>query len=170
VARREGGSAVVEFVMIAVLLIFLVFAVLQVAIYLYVRNIVQASAAAGARYAANQGVDYGAGGEHATALVRQGSSATIARSRPCHGSPARDVTGLPLAVVHCGGHLKSIFLPLEGVSSIDVTTRPGRVARLLGPSHTSMRTSPRRSCTPRARRSGERRSAKASKRTPRWGR
>ena len=35
--------------MIAVLLIFLVFAVLQLAVYLYVRNIVQASAAAGAR-------------------------------------------------------------------------------------------------------------------------
>jgi hypothetical protein len=109
--------------MIAVLLIFLVFAVLQVAIYLYVRNVVQASAAAGARYAANQGVDYAAGGGHASALVRQGSSATIARDLPCRGSPDRDVTGLPLAVVHCGGHLKSIFLPLGRVLSIDVTAR-----------------------------------------------
>jgi TadE-like protein len=123
VPRREGGSAVVEFVMIAVLLIFLVFAVLQVAVYLYVRNIVQASAAAGARYAANQAVDYGAGGEHASALVRQGSGTTIARDLPCRGSPGRDVTGLPLAVVHCGGHLKSIFLPLGRVLSIDVTAR-----------------------------------------------
>ena len=84
--------------MIAVLLIFLVFAVLQLAVYLYVRNIVQASAAAGARYAANQGVDYGTGGEHANALVRQGSGATIAHDLPCRGSPGRDVTGLPLAV------------------------------------------------------------------------
>jgi hypothetical protein len=123
VARREGGSAVVEFVMIAVLLLFLVFAVLQVAIYLYVRNIAQSSAAAGARYAANQGVDDAAGGEHASALVRQGSSAAIARELPCRGSPGRDVTGLPLAVVHCGGHLKSIFLPLGRVLSIDVTAR-----------------------------------------------
>jgi hypothetical protein len=123
VLGREGGSAVVEFVMITVLLIFLVFAVLQVAIYLYVRNIVQASAAAGARYAANQGVDYGAGGEQASALVRQGSSAAIARDLPCHGSPGQDVTGLPLAVVHCGGHLKSIFLPLGRVLSVDVTVR-----------------------------------------------
>ncbi|HKF31085.1 MAG TPA: TadE family protein [Jatrophihabitantaceae bacterium] len=119
----ERGSAVVEFVMIAVLLIFLVFAVLQLAVYLYVRNIVQASAAAGARYAANQGVDYGTGGEHANALVRQGSGATIAHDLPCRGSPGRDVTGLPLAVVHCGGHLKSIFLPLGRVLSIDGTAR-----------------------------------------------
>jgi hypothetical protein len=123
VPRRERGSAVVEFVMIAVLLIFLVFAVLQVAVYLYVRNIVQAGAAAGARYAANQGVDYRDGGEHATALVRQGSSATIAHSLPCHGSAGRDVTGLTLAVVHCRGHVKSIFLPLGRVLSIDVTAR-----------------------------------------------
>jgi TadE-like protein len=106
-------------VLIAVLLIFLVFGVLQVAVYLYVRNIVQA----GARYAANQGVDYRDGGEQATALVRQGSSATIARSLPCHGSAGRDVTGLALAVVHCRGHVKSIFLPLGRVLSIDVTAR-----------------------------------------------
>ena len=109
--------------MVTVLLIFLVFAVLQVAVYLYVRNIVQASAAAGARYAANQGVDYASGGEHASVLLRQGPGATIARNLPCRGSPGRDVSGLPLAVVHCGGHLKSIFLPLGRVLSIDVTAR-----------------------------------------------
>lgn len=109
--------------MIAVLLIFLAFGVLQVALYLYVRNIVQASAAAGARYAANHGVDYAAGGEHASVLVSQGSSASVARSLPCRGSAGRDVTGLPLALVHCGGHIKSIFLPLGRVLSIDVTAR-----------------------------------------------
>lgn len=109
--------------MVTVLLVFLVFAVLQVVVYLYVRNIVQASAAAGARYAANQGVGYAAGGEQASALVRQGSGATIARNVPCRGSPGRDVSGLPLAVVHCGGHVESIFLPLGRVLSIDVTAR-----------------------------------------------
>jgi hypothetical protein len=109
--------------MVAVLVIFLVFAVLQVAAYLYVRNIVQASAAAGARFAANQGVDYTAGGEHASALLRQGSGATIAHNLPCRGSPGQDVSGLPLAVVHCSGHLKSIFVPLGRVLSIDVTAR-----------------------------------------------
>ena len=120
---RESGSAVVEFVMIAVLLMFLLFAVLQVAVYFYIRNIVQASAAAGARYAANQGVDYGEGGSRAMTLVRQGSSPTIERNLPCDGSAGTDVSGLPLAVVHCGGHVKSIFLPLGRVLEIDVTAR-----------------------------------------------
>ena len=120
---RESGSAVVEFVMIAVLLMFLLFAVLQVAVYFYIRNIVQASAAAGARYAANQGIDYGEGGTRAMTLVRQGSSPTIAHNVPCSGSAGTDVSGLPLAVVHCGGHVKSIFLPLGRVLKIDVTAR-----------------------------------------------
>jgi hypothetical protein len=120
---RDRGAAVVEFVMIAVLLMFLLFAVLQVTVYFYVRTIVQSSAAAGARYAANQDVDYAAGGEHANVLVRQGSSSAVAHNVPCRGSAATDVTGLPLAVVHCGGHIKSIFLPLGRVLTIDVTAR-----------------------------------------------
>lgn len=122
-AGGQSGSAVVEFVMIAVLLMFLLFAVLQVAVYFYIRNIVQASAAAGARFAANQGIGYGEGAARAMTLVRAGSSASIARSVPCQGSGDTDVSGLPLAVVHCGGHVKSIFLPLGRVLKIDVTAR-----------------------------------------------
>jgi Flp pilus assembly protein TadG len=122
-AARDAGAAVVEFVMIAVLLMFLLFGVLQVAVYFYLRNIVQSSAAAGARYAANSGVDYGQGGRRASVLIEQGSSATIARNLSCQGSADTDVSGLPLAVVHCGGHLQSIFLPLGRVLSIDVTAR-----------------------------------------------
>ena len=119
---RDGGAAVVEFVMIAVLLMFLLFGVLQVAVYFYVRNIVQSSAAAGARYAANQGVDYAQGAERANVLMRQGSSASIAHGLPCRGYASTD-GGLPVAVVHCGGHIKSIFVPLGRVLTIDVTAR-----------------------------------------------
>jgi len=120
---RDGGAAVVEFVMIAVLLIFLLFGVLQVAVYFYVRNIVQSSAAAGARYAANQGVDYAQGAERANVLMRQGASASVSRGLPCRGYAASGPAGLPLAVVHCGGHIKSIFLPLGRMLTIDVTAR-----------------------------------------------
>ncbi|HEY7049436.1 MAG TPA: TadE family protein [Jatrophihabitantaceae bacterium] len=119
---RDGGAAVVEFVMIAVLLMFLLFGVLQVAVYFYVRNIVQSSAAAGARYAANQGVDYAQGAERARVLIRQGASASVSSGLPCRGSASSE-GGLPVAVVHCNGHIKSIFLPLGRVLTIDVTAR-----------------------------------------------
>lgn len=109
--------------MIAVLLMFLLFAVLQVAVYFYVRNIVQSSAAAGARFAANQGVDYAQGAERANALMRQGLSAAMSHGVPCRGHGSTDPSGLPLAVVHCGGHVKSIFLPIGRMISIDVTAR-----------------------------------------------
>lgn len=123
-SKDDRGAAVVEFVMIAVLLMFLVFAVLQVAVFFYVRNIVAASATRGARYAANAGVDYGQGGTHASALVYAGLSPRVARSVPCSGSAATDAaTGLPLAVVHCKGHLKSIFLPIGSFVTIEVTSR-----------------------------------------------
>lgn len=49
----ETGSAVVDFVLVGVLLTFLFLAILQLALALHVRNTLIASAAEGARYAAN---------------------------------------------------------------------------------------------------------------------
>ena len=110
--------------MIAVLLMFLLFAVLQVAVYFYVRNIVTASAARGARYAANAGIAYGQGGSRARLLIAQGLSPGVARSVPCAGAAATDpATGLPLAVVRCKGHVKSVFLPIGSLLGIEVTSR-----------------------------------------------
>lgn len=109
--------------MISVLLVFLLFAVLQVAVVFYLRNVVAASASDGARYAASSGVDYGSGGERATELVRQALTDRVARDIPCRGSAGRDdASGLPLAVVHCQGRVRSIFLPLAGLLRIDVTS------------------------------------------------
>ena len=53
----ERGSAVVDFVLVSVLIVTLLLAVLQVAVYVHVRNVVTASAQEGARYAANADVD-----------------------------------------------------------------------------------------------------------------
>lgn len=123
-AGGQSGSAVVEFVMIAVLLMFLLFAVLQVAVYFYIRNIVQASAARGARYAANAGIPYGDGGSHASHLIDIGLSGTVSKNIPCTGSAATDrASGLPLAVVRCSGNIKSIFLPIGRLVSITVSSR-----------------------------------------------
>jgi len=51
-AGSEDGSAIAEFVMVAALLLFVVLAVLQIAIALYVRNTLIASASEGARFGA----------------------------------------------------------------------------------------------------------------------
>src|SRR4051794_30066432 len=69
---RDDGAAVVEFVLISVLLIFLLFAVLQVAVFCYARNIVSASAADAARYAAAAGMPASAGKQRAEELIAQG--------------------------------------------------------------------------------------------------
>lgn len=52
-ARRERGSAVVEFALVSVLLSVLFLGVLQVGFALYVRNTLVACASAGARHGAN---------------------------------------------------------------------------------------------------------------------
>ncbi len=57
----ERGSAVVDFVMVSLLIVALLLAVLQVAVYVHVRNVVTASAQEGARYAANADVDSAVG-------------------------------------------------------------------------------------------------------------
>jgi hypothetical protein len=55
------------------------FAVLQVAVFFYVRNVVAASAADGARFAAAAGVDYARGGFRASDLVGKGLTEAVAR-------------------------------------------------------------------------------------------
>ena len=69
----ERGSAVVEFVLISLLILTLLLAVLQVAVYVHVRNVVTASAQEGARFAANADVDssLGAARKYDAALTRR---------------------------------------------------------------------------------------------------
>lgn len=120
--HREGGAAVVEFVMIAVLLVMLLFAVLQVAVYFYARNIVAASAADAARYAANAGVDPAAGAQRAVQMIERGLNADVAARIPCSATAATDpASGLPVARVHCHGRPRLVFLPLNLPLTIDVT-------------------------------------------------
>ena len=120
---RDRGAAVAEFAMVSVLLIFLLFSVLQVAVFFYVRNIVAASAADGARFAAAAGVDYADGGLRATDLIGHGLAHGVARDVPCVGRPGEDPTsGVPLVVVRCAGHIQSVFLPIGSLLRIDITS------------------------------------------------
>jgi Flp pilus assembly protein TadG len=119
----DRGAAVIDFVMMSVLLVFLLFAVLQVAVYCYARNIVAASAADAARYAANAGVDPASAGPRADELIRKGIGAGEGSRIPCRGSTTTDpASGLTVATVHCRGRLKLTFLPLDLPLWIDVTT------------------------------------------------
>jgi Flp pilus assembly protein TadG len=120
----DRGAAVTEFVMVSVLLLFLVFAVLQVALLFYVRNIVAASAADGARYAASSDVDAADGGVRASGEVRRSLSGSVAASVPCTGTLGTDSnSGLHTTVVRCQGNIKSVFLPLGAFVHITVTAR-----------------------------------------------
>jgi hypothetical protein len=39
------------------------------------------------------------------------------------GRPGADpASGLPLAIVHCAGHIRSVFLPIGALLRIDVTS------------------------------------------------
>ena len=119
----DRGAAVAEFAMVSVLLVLLLFAVLQIAVLFYLRNIVAASASDGARYAASAGVDYAAGGERATRLIRQASTDGVGRAVPCQGSAGRDAaSGLPLTVVTCAGRVRSFFLPIGAFVPITATS------------------------------------------------
>jgi Flp pilus assembly protein TadG len=122
--HRDRGAAVAEFAMISVLLLLLLFGVLQVAVYFYVRNIVAASAADGARYAADDGVPPAAGADRASLLLRQAAAAGVAREISCRAGAGQDpATGLVEAVVRCRGALTLTFLPVRMPLTVDVSAR-----------------------------------------------
>jgi Flp pilus assembly protein TadG len=121
---EDRGSSVIEFSMITVLLVLLLFAVLQVAALFYVRSVTAAAAADGARYAANADVDPAAGGPRASALIARGIGARMSDQLPCQGQTAPDpASGLIAAQVHCQGRIRSLLLPIGAFVRVDVTAR-----------------------------------------------
>jgi hypothetical protein len=118
----DRGSAVVEFCLMSVLLVMLLFAVVQVAAVFYVRSVASAAAADGARYAANAGVPAQAGAERATALLGQALGPGMARRLPCAaGLVAEAGSGLVTAEVRCRGTIGSVFLPIGALVTVEVS-------------------------------------------------
>jgi Flp pilus assembly protein TadG len=74
----EDGSAIAEFVMVAGLLLFVVLAVLQLAIALYVRNTLIASASEGARFGARADAAPSDGAARTEALITSALSSSFA--------------------------------------------------------------------------------------------
>ncbi|TQS42878.1 TadE/TadG family type IV pilus assembly protein [Cryptosporangium phraense] len=112
-----------EFALVTVVLLGLLLGVLQVAVYLYVRTIAAASAAEGARFAANADVDPDAGAARAHDLLRRGAGREVAEHLVCTGSEEVAGNGLRLARIDCVGALPAFFAPLGEVLPVHVTAR-----------------------------------------------
>ena len=123
--RDEGerGSAVVDFVLVSLLIVTLLLAVLQVAVYVHVRNVVTASAQEGARYAANADVPASAGAARTLEVVARATSPQTAAGLACTSADEVDDTGLTLVVVRCSGSVPSLLASLGNLLPLDVTGR-----------------------------------------------
>jgi Flp pilus assembly protein TadG len=119
----ERGSAVVDFVLVSVLVMALLLAVLQVAVYVHVRNVVTASAQEGARYAAAADVPSDAGAGRTVDVVARATSVRTAQGLTCTSGEEADPTGATLVVVHCTGAVPSLLAALGGVLPVSVTGR-----------------------------------------------
>jgi Flp pilus assembly protein TadG len=119
----ERGSAVVGFVMVSMLIVTLLLAVLQVAVYVHVRNVVTASAQAGARYAANADVDSAAGAGRTVDVVARATSVQTAQGLTCTSVEEVDATGLTLVVVRCTGAVPPLLAVLGNLLPLEVTGR-----------------------------------------------
>ena len=119
----ERGSAVVDFVMVSILIVTLLLAVLQVAVYVHVRNVVTASAQLGARYAANVDVDSSAGAGRTAEVVAHATSEQTAEGLSCTSGEQVDDTGLTLVVVQCAGSVPPLLAVLGNLLPLQVTGR-----------------------------------------------
>jgi len=108
--RREHGSAVAEFVLVAILVVVLAMGVFQLALGLYVRNALIAAAAEGARL-----------GARADATLADG----VARTRELIASTLQPAYGENVVATHSS---------VDGVAVVEVSvTAPLPVIGLLGP-------------------------------------
>src|SRR4051794_39344378 len=109
--------------LVSVLVLALLLAVLQVAVYVHVRNVVTAGAQQGARYAANADVDSSSGAARTVQIVARATSQQTASGLSCTSAEEPDPTGLTLVVVRCSGSVPTVFATLGNLLPLDVTGR-----------------------------------------------
>ncbi len=109
--------------LVSLLVVALLLAVLQVAVYAHVRNVVTASAQDGARYAANADVPSSAGAGRTLQVVARATSQQTADGLDCTSTQQQDPSGLTLVVVRCTGSVPSLFAALGDLLPMDVTGR-----------------------------------------------
>jgi Flp pilus assembly protein TadG len=114
--REDDGAAVVDFVLVSVLLVTLFLMVLQVGVVLHVRNVLVASAAEGARYAANADRSPDEGAERAKQVIASALGGRVARSMTCVPVDGEDLNGQPVVDIRCTGPMPVVFLPTGAFS------------------------------------------------------
>jgi Flp pilus assembly protein TadG len=119
----ERGAAVVDFVLVSLLIVALLLAVLQVAVYAHVRNVVTASAQEGARFAANADVDSSLGAARTLEVVARATNDGTAAGLTCTSVEEADPSGLTLVVVRCSGAVPSLMSALGDLLPVEVTGR-----------------------------------------------
>ena len=120
---RERGSAVVDFVLVGVLVVALLLAVLQVAVYVHLRNVIVASAQEGARYAANADVPAEVGAARTLEVVGHATSTRTAAGLSCTSQQEVEDGGLVLVVVRCSGAVPTLFAALGDLLPLEATGR-----------------------------------------------
>src|SRR5687768_652882 len=90
--------------MVSLLIVALLLAMLQVAVYVHVRNVVTASAQLGARYAANADVDSASGAARTVEVVAQATTVQTAEGLACTSGEQVDSSGSTLVR---GGHRRT---------------------------------------------------------------
>ena len=109
--------------LVSILIVTLLLAVLQVAVYVHVRNVVTASAQAGARFAANADVDSASGAARTLEVVARATTVRTAEGLVCTSGEQVDGTGLTLVVVQCSGTVPTLLAALGNLLPLEVTGR-----------------------------------------------
>lgn len=109
--------------LVSLLVVGLLLAILQVAVYAHVRNVVTASAQEGARFAANADVDSAVGAARTLEVVGRATTDRTAAGLVCTSEEEADPSGMTLVVVRCSGAVPSLLSALGDLLPLEVTGR-----------------------------------------------
>ncbi|MCU1588724.1 MAG: uncharacterized protein JWN31_2217 [Frankiales bacterium] len=110
-ADQEAGAAVVDFVLVTVLLLFLFLLVFQVGVFFHVRNVVAASAAEGARYGAAANRSPAQGAVRAQEVIAGALGQRVSRHIRCSSPGVVTVAGAAVVEVVCVGSMPVVLGP-----------------------------------------------------------
>jgi Flp pilus assembly protein TadG len=114
---RDEGSAVVEFTLVSVLLVFLFLLVMQLGLVLHTRNVLISAAQEGARYAANADRTPADGVLRTTQAIEGSLGSELAERMVVTPLPASvTAAGAPVVGISVRGPLPFVFAPVGPLS------------------------------------------------------